>query len=134
MNRSNWYVLVEEDVSVFQSINSETGDYFQRWSLTSARHSEEGKEKARELALDTARSHLPQRRSWGNGTPGRTVYRLTEDSWLVELRFESWRSHFRVSLAEAIHVSEEQTAEPFRPARSATDAPGPVARMLRRGR
>ncbi|MFE0625442.1 hypothetical protein ACFW3D_00565 [Streptomyces sp. NPDC058864] len=135
MSPSHWYVLVEEDVTVYQSFSSQDGDYFRRWRLASVENCEPGKEKARERALDVARSHVPEQRPLrGNGTPGRTVFRLDEDAWLVELRLGDWRAHFRVSVAEAVHVSEEVPEEPWTRSSSSSGEPGPIAGLFRRGR
>ncbi|MEU4098752.1 hypothetical protein [Streptomyces sp. NPDC026673] len=138
MNPSLWYVLVEEDSAAYESLGSEVGGHFRHWRPASVHHAEQGRQQARELASELTRSHLPSVHPFTysagrDGTPGRTVFRLGEDSWLVELHWGKWRAHFRVSLAEADHTAEE-AEESWYQARLAPDDRGLVTGKFRRGR
>ncbi|MET9759356.1 hypothetical protein ABZ016_09895 [Streptomyces sp. NPDC006372] len=106
-----WYVLVEAN-------ESHGGD--STWDLTDKVHVEGGREEALSRAQEMSLSLVP-----GRSDPekyGRTVFRTSETSWLVEVTHSFWydgfdrpstlSSHFRISVAELVATKETPPAEP----------------------
>lgn len=102
-----WYVLVEANRS-------------EVWRLAEKVHVEGGREealrRAEEMSLSYDRSfHAPD-------GYGRTVFRTSESSWLVELTESHWSerfnelftssAHFRISVGELTFVRETPPVEP----------------------
>ncbi|WP_436771288.1 hypothetical protein [Yinghuangia sp. YIM S09857] len=116
----SWYVLVEESKPETEfagaTLDSVT---VPRWHLTSRHHIAGGRDQAREAAESLAHTWLPEElkyRGDRGGTVGRSIFRLTGDSWLVEVTSQPWQRHARISLAELIHLVEHvpppETPEP----------------------
>ncbi|EFL33564.1 predicted protein [Streptomyces viridochromogenes DSM 40736] len=119
-----WYVLVEAN-------ESHGGD--NTWDLTDKVHVEGGREAALARAQEMSLSLVPGRTD--TEKYGRTVFRTSETTWLVEVTYSFWydgwdhpstsSSHFRISVAELVAVQETPPAEPPRK--------GWVNRMINRG-
>ncbi|WP_151483202.1 hypothetical protein [Streptomyces albicerus] len=106
-----WYVLVEHN-----RVGSEG-----KWTLRQKLHAEDGREHALSMAQevtlsctgDTFRSPAEL---------GRSVFRISETSWLVEIGHSRWSElygdvvidseHVRISVAELAHFTEPPPAEP----------------------
>ncbi|MFI9116866.1 hypothetical protein [Streptomyces venezuelae] len=94
---AGWAVLVEEESTML-------GDT--RWMLAECRLVEDGGRAAAEaLARQLAMEHVPRGvRPLFGATAGRRVFRVSEGSWLVEVRSDSATALCRVTAAEQVHV------------------------------
>ncbi|MFD3931792.1 hypothetical protein [Streptomyces sp. NPDC058614] len=125
-SEAEWYVLVERN----------EGSIDMEWTLREKIHAEGGREAASAKAEEIARSY-PARDYYSQDETGRSVFRISETSWLVEVTRSWWNdeakkastasSHIRVSLAELVYFKETPPAEPP-PAKG-----GRLGRMLKRG-
>ncbi|MFJ8595830.1 hypothetical protein [Streptomyces sp. NPDC093598] len=106
-----WYVLVE---------TNESHGGGSSWDLTDKVHVEGGREEALSRAQEMSMSLVPGRSD--TEKYGRTVFRTSETSWLVEVTYSFWYEdfdhpstmshHFRISVAELVATRETPAAEP----------------------
>lgn len=125
-SEAEWYVLVERN----------EGPIDTEWTLGEKIHAEGGREAALAKAEEITRSCLG-RSFYSQGATGRSVFRISETSWLVEVSHSSWSegatrpwtssSHVRVSVAELVYFEETPPAEPS-PAKGSR-----LGRVLKRG-
>ncbi|MFF7995578.1 hypothetical protein ACFZDG_38135 [Kitasatospora xanthocidica] len=118
----SWYVLIERDTRENDWVAGESTGYH-RWELGKPLEAPKGREQALALAEEAARSHVPREGGRPEGKPARRVFRLAEGSWLVEVQYQHWTRHFRVSVAQLVHVEEE--VPPPRPTTPPKDAVPP---------
>ncbi|MER7181541.1 hypothetical protein ABT404_18995 [Streptomyces hyaluromycini] len=105
-----WYVLVEA--------NHGTSDT--TWNLEEKRHVVGGRAAALSRAEEICRTWCPD--GWKPEECGRTVFEVSESSWLVEVTKEWWyesdnraytrKEHFRVAAGRLVHAKETPPAHP----------------------
>lgn len=92
-------VLVEEEISV--------GSDDHRWQLTNTIQVEGDRAAADARARELAMEYVPRDIPLGYGeTAGRSVFRICEGSWLVEVWDVSRPVLVRITTAEQVHVQE----------------------------
>ncbi|MFB7518330.1 hypothetical protein [Streptomyces sp. NPDC056144] len=114
---ARWAVLVEEESTML-------GDT--RWVLARREDvTEGGRAAAEELARKLAMEHVPREvRPLDGATAGRRVFRVSDGSWLVDVRGAgSATALCRITTAEQVHVQpfvaapREKAAPPAKPRR-----------------
>ncbi|MCX5558492.1 hypothetical protein [Streptomyces sp. NBC_00038] len=110
-SEAEWYVLVERNKG-----SSDT-----EWTLREKIHAEGGRDAALVKAEELTRSYL-ERGFYSLGDTGRSVFRISETSWLVEVSYSRWpegamrpvtsSSHIRISVAELVYFKETPPVEP----------------------
>jgi hypothetical protein len=95
-------VLVEEEISI--------GDDDHRWQLAKTIQVEGDHAAADACARELAMEYIPQdiRLDFGE-TAGRSVFRVSDGSWLVEVRggtYDHERVLVRITTAERVHTQE----------------------------
>ncbi|MEU6574278.1 hypothetical protein [Streptomyces sp. NPDC046805] len=109
MAADSWYVFIEEDTEEREW----TGDssFLQhRWQLVAGHHVDGGKRAAESKAEELADSHVPQciaRRLNPGGRPRRSVFRMHDGTWLVQVKYRYDELHFRVGIGELVRAEEE---------------------------
>ncbi|WP_405932006.1 hypothetical protein [Streptomyces sp. NBC_00827] len=125
-SEAEWYVLVECNEGAIDMV----------WTLREKIHAEGGREAALAKAEEITRS-CPGRDYFSRDATGRSVFRISETSWLVEVTHSWWNdeaktpstssSHVRVSVAELVYFEETPPVEPP-PAKGSR-----LGRVLKRG-
>ncbi|QQM38287.1 hypothetical protein [Streptomyces liliifuscus] len=105
-----WYVLVEANYGFTDT----------QWKLEEKCHVVGGRSAALSRAEEICRTWCPF--GWKPEECGRTVFEVSETSWLVELVEERWPEsddhaytrgeHFRVTVARVVHAKEAPPAHP----------------------
>ncbi|MEV7522318.1 hypothetical protein [Streptomyces sp. NPDC091371] len=108
---ARWVVLIEAETC--------PGYQDHRWQLAATHAvSEGGRAAADELAQKLAMEYVPRKLnvSVGKGdTAARKVFRVTDGSWLVEVRgFDQERSLCRITIAELVH-EQRYVHAPYEP-------------------
>jgi hypothetical protein len=110
-SEAGWFVLVEANDGMSEP----------RWRLEKKRHVPGDRTVALFWAEDICRTWCP--RGWPEGG-GRTVFQISESSWLVEVMYEKWSdslgkgravtesAHFRVTLGRLVHSNDPPPAHP----------------------
>ncbi|MEU6087375.1 hypothetical protein ABZ865_11305 [Streptomyces sp. NPDC047085] len=95
-SEASWHVLLEETAVL--------GDEY--W-ISSIERVEGNAERARERALELAKSHerLVHEKK-------RSIFRMGDDSFMVVVENDTSRARFRVSVGELIHTEERVEDEP----------------------
>lgn len=123
-----WAVLVEEESQVL-------GD--SRWVLARRHEVDRGGRAAAEaLARKLAMEHVPRAIGDLSGaTAGRRVFRVSDGSWLVDVRGGGYDpgAHCRITVAEQVHVQPYVPAPPKAAATPPARPPAGPRRLFGRG-
>ncbi|MBZ4318938.1 hypothetical protein [Streptomyces huiliensis] len=113
MTTSSWYVFVEEDAKAWDRVEG-VDLYLHRWQLVVSEHIDGGREAAEVRAEELASAHVPAyiaRFLNPGGRPQRSVFRMVDGSWLVQVKLRWDETHFRVHVGRLTLTEEEIEGE-----------------------